>query len=197
MGGTFDPIHLGHLFIAEAAREFAALDEVWWLPNSSPPHREGKRANVPAATRAEMVRLAIASNPAFRLCTLELERSGPSYTVETLRDLQELHPQNEWHWIAGADTMRDLPNWFRIGEVFERARFVALSRPGQSLDAAREVLDRQFETWQNERVAWLEAPGLHIASRDLRARLEEGLPVRYLVPDEVRDFILEHGLYRS
>ena len=197
MGGTFDPIHLGHLFIAEAARHFAALDEVWWLPNSSPPHREGKRASVPAATRAEMVRLAIASNPAFRLCTLELERAGPSYTVETLRDLQALHPQNEWHWIAGADTMRDLPNWFRIGEVFGLARFVALSRPGQSLDAAREVLDREFETWQNERVAWLEAPGLHIASRDLRARLEEGLPVRYLVPDEVRDFILEHGLYRS
>ena len=144
-----------------------------------------------------MVRLAIASNPSFQLCTLELERTGPSYTVETLRDLQQLYPQNEWHWIAGADTMRDLPNWFRIEEVFERARFVAVSRPGQSLDEAREVLRARFEAWQNERIAWLEAPGLHIASRDLRARLEAGSSVRYLVPDEVRDFILEHGLYRS
>lgn len=197
MGGTFDPIHLGHLFIAEAARVFAGLDAVWWLPNNAPPHREGKFARVPAATRAAMVRLAIASNPAFRLCTLELERAGPSYTVETLRDLQQLHAEAEWHWIAGADTMLDLPNWFEIEAVFGLARFVAVSRPGQNLGEARRVLRARFAPWQNERVSWLEAPGLHIASRDLRERMAAGLPVRYLLPDEVRDYIEEHGLYRS
>lgn len=197
MGGTFDPIHLGHLFIAEAARRFAGLEEVWWLPNNAPPHREGKFASVPAATRAEMVRLAIASNPAFKLCTLELERSGPSYTVETLHDLGHLQPGAQWHWIAGADTMRDLPNWFRIDEVFEQTRFVAVSRPGQDLGEARAMLHDRFEPWQNERIAWLEAPGLHIASRDLRGRLEQGLTVRYLVPDEVREFIEKHGLYHG
>ncbi len=197
MGGTFDPVHMGHLFIAEAARCFAKLEEVWWLPNNAPPHREGKFALVPAATRGEMVRLAIASNPRFQLCTLELEREGPSYTIHTLRDLVRLHPGFEWHWIAGADTMSDLPNWFCIEEVFERARFVAISRPGQDLQQAREVLRKQFEPWQNERITWLEAPGLHIASRELRTRLRQGLPVRYLVPDEVREFIEEHRLYRS
>ncbi len=196
MGGTFDPIHFGHLFIAEAARVWAGLEEVWWLPNSAPPHREGKSAAVEAATRAEMVRLAIASNPAFRLCTLELERAGPSFTVQTLRDLGQLRPEAEWHWIAGTDTISDLPNWFCVEEVFERARFVAVSRPGQELRQAREVLHKRFGPWQNERVSWLEAPGLHIASRDLRARLSQGLPVRYLVPDEVREFIEEHDLYR-
>ena len=197
MGGTFDPIHFGHLFIAEAARELAGLDEVWWLPNNAPPHREGKRATLPAETRAAMVRLAIASNPRFQLCLIEIEREGPSYTLQTLRALGERHAGFEWHWIAGADTVAELPNWYRIEEVFERTGFVAVSRPGQDLQAARESLQERFTPWQNERISWLEAPGLHIASRDLRHRLEEGRPVRYLIPDSVRLFIEERGLYRK
>jgi nicotinate-nucleotide adenylyltransferase len=197
MGGTFDPIHFGHLFIAEAAAHFAQLDEVWWLPNGSPPHREGKEAMLPAETRAEMVRLAIASNPRFRLCLIEVERGGRSYTVETLRDLTAQHPDFHWHWIAGADTVADLVNWFQIDEVLKLARFVAVSRPGQDLQEAREVLQQRFAPWQNERVAWLEAPGLHIASRDLRARLRADLPTRYLIPEEVRAFIEERALYRA
>jgi nicotinate-nucleotide adenylyltransferase len=196
MGGTFDPVHFGHLFIAHAAQHFAALDEVWWLPNGAPPHREGKDATADAETRCEMVRLAVASNPKFKVSRLEIERGGRSYTVQTLRDLGELHPNFEWHWIAGADTAADLPNWYLVDEVFERARFIAVSRPGQDLSSARDLLQKRFSAWQNQRVAWLEAPGLHTASRDLRARLRAGLPVRYLVPDEVLALIKERGLYQ-
>jgi nicotinate-nucleotide adenylyltransferase len=197
MGGTFDPVHFGHLFIAQAAQQLAALDEVWWVPNNVPAHREGKTATLDADSRARLVQLAIADNPRFVLSRVELDRPGPSYAIDTVaRVREELRARGhepELFWIMGADALLDLPTWRRSGELLQECRFLAASRPGFDLEKAYAALARD----QRERVQIFEVPGLHIASRELRARSEKGLPIRYLVPEPVRAWIEQSGCYRD
>ena len=193
MGGTFDPIHFGHLFIAEAARVACELDEVIFFPNGVPAHAEGKNATLDAETRFEMTELAIASHSHFRASRIEIERPGKSFAFDTLTQFQiELGSETELFFIVGADSILDILTWHRGAELFEMCRFVAASRPGFDLEIARKRLSER----QNSRVEWLEVPGLHIASRDLRERVKNGLPIRYLVPDEVANWIEKLGLYK-
>lgn len=194
MGGTFDPPHFGHLFIAEAARHACELDEVIWIPTGQPAHAEGKTARADAPARFEMTRRAIASHSHFSLSRLEIDRPGPSYAFDTVRELQKsLGAETELWFIVGGDSIAEILTWYRGEELLEMCHFVAASRPGASLDDARERLSPS----QRARVVWLEIPGLHIASRELRARVARDEPIRYLVPDEVQEFIVAHGLYRS
>ena len=194
MGGTFDPIHFGHLFIAEEARVRCHLDQVVFFPNNQPAHREGKSANVDAETRFALTQYAIDNNPHFRVSRIELERPGPSYAFDTLRLFQqEFGAQTELFFIVGADSLADVLTWYHGAELFEMCRFVACSRPGFDLHKAASALS---ET-QRANVVLLEVPGLHIASRELRHRVREGLPIRYLVPDAVERAIDERGLYRE
>lgn len=194
MGGTFDPIHFGHLFIAEEARIVCGLDEVIFFPNNQPAHAEGKAANLAPETRYDLLESAIAPNPYFRASRIELERPGKSYAYDTLLLFREqLGHQTELFFIMGADSMRDIMTWYRGPELFGLCRFVAASRPGYDLEAAKDRLTPK----QRERVTWLEVPGLHIASRDLRERLRAGRTVRYLTPDNVVSRIAELGLYQG
>jgi nicotinate-nucleotide adenylyltransferase len=194
MGGTFDPIHDGHLFIAEASRVACRLDRVLWIPNRQPAHREGKNAHAEAEIRYDLTVAATRDNPHFEVSRVELDRPGPSFAIDTLR---HFHAQgidgNNLFWILGADAINDVPTWHRSGELFSMCRFIACNRPGFDLRDAR----REMSEEQNERVTWLELPGLHIASRDLRQRVRDGQPIRYLLPDAVREEIERRGLYRD
>lgn len=192
MGGTFDPIHFGHLFIAEEARVHCALDKVLWIPNRQPAHREGKTAYLSPQTRCEMVRLAIASNAAFELSLVEIERDGPSYAIDTLKYFRARFGEaSELFFIMGADSMSDILTWHRGAELFELCQFIATSRPGYDLQEVKGKLSNE----QQARVTWLEVPGLHIASREVRGRVTEGQAIRYLTPDVVVDEIVRGNLY--
>jgi nicotinate-nucleotide adenylyltransferase len=193
MGGTFDPIHFGHLFIAEEARVRCGLREVIFFPNNQPAHREGKDAHLDPETRFELTRLAVEPNPHFRMSRVEIDRDGPSYAFDTLRYFQEeFGAAAELFFVMGADSINDVLTWYRGPELFGMCRFVATTRPGYDLEAAKRRLSPQ----QLQRVEFLEVPGLHIASRDLRRRVRDGLPIRYLTPDVVEHAIHERGLYR-
>lgn len=193
MGGTFDPVHFGHLFIAEAARVACNLEEVIFFPNGTPAHAEGKIAQLDGEVRLELLQIALASNRYFRASRLELERPGKSFAFDTIVEFQsQIGPETELFFIVGADSMLDISTWHRGAELFEMCRFVAASRPGFDLEAAKTRLTER----QCERTIWLEVPGLHIASRDLRDRVKMGWPVRYLMPDGVEKRIGELGLYK-
>lgn len=194
MGGTFDPVHFGHLFIAEAARIACDLESVIFFPNGTPAHAEGKVAQLDGEIRLELLEIAIASNRNFCASRLELERPGKSFAFDSITEFQRrLGVQTELFFIGGADSMLDILTWYRGAELFELCRFVAASRPGFDLETAKTRLTAR----QNERTIWLEVPGLHIASRDLRQRVQQGLPVRYLMPDGVAARIGELGLYKE
>jgi len=190
MGGTFDPIHLGHLFIAEEARVRFALDEVWFVPNNTPAHVQGKSAQLSPQQRLELCELAVADNVHFRVSTVEIERQGKSYAFDTINQIKT-QTGAELSWILGGDAIAEVLTWHRGEELFELVRFIAASRPGFSLQSAQEALNAA----QASRVEWMEIPGLHIASRDLRQRLQNRQTIRYLVPDAVRNRIEELGLY--
>ena len=194
MGGTFDPIHFGHLFIAEAARVVCDLEEVIFFPNGTPAHAEGKVAQLSGEVRLELLEIAIASNRYFRASRLELERPGKSFAYDSILGFQaEFGIQSELFFIVGADSMLDILTWYRGAELFELCHFVAASRPGFDLETAKARLTPR----QRARTIWLQVPGLHIASRDLRQRVKEGLPVRYLLPEGVEKRISELGLYQD
>jgi nicotinate-nucleotide adenylyltransferase len=194
MGGTFDPLHIGHLFIAENARLACGLEEVIFFPNGIPAHAEGKNATASAEIRLEMTRRATSDNPYFRVSDIEIKREGKSYAFDTIQEFQrQLGSDVELHYIVGADSMRDILTWYRGAELFDLCRFVASTRPGFNLEAARANLN----AFQQSRVTWLEAPGLHIASRELRERIKNGHVIRYLVPDEVLYVIESRKLYSS
>lgn len=194
MGGTFDPIHFGHLFIAEEARVRCGLDKVIFVPNNQPAQRDGKTANAAVEARFELTEMAIADNPRFGISRVEVDRPGPSYLFDTLRFFRdELSAETELYFIMGADSMNDLPTWYRSAELFSLCRFVAASRPGYDLTQ----IASQFSVEQQARVDFLEMPGLYIASRDLRERVRNDWPIRYLVPDIVEREIEKRGLYRG
>ncbi len=188
LGGTFDPIHYGHLAIAEEARERLALARVLFIPTGEPPHKPQGRAS--AEDRCRMTELAIADNPAFAVSRVEIDRPGRSYTVETLRALHAQHPDTHFSFLIGADMALDFHRWRDPDGILAQADVVAITRPGYDLSALATLPAAG-------RLTPLEAPGLLLSSTDLRERVREGRGIRYLVPEAVREFIIERGLYRS
>ncbi|PZM67181.1 nicotinate-nucleotide adenylyltransferase [Paenibacillus dendritiformis] len=190
MGGTFNPIHLGHLVAAECAREAANLDEVWFMPAHVPPHK----TNHPQADgkhRLEMTRLAIAGNPSFRASDWELARGGVSYTYETVISLRAAYPAVSWHWIIGGDMVDYLPKWHRIDELMRLIRFVGLHRPG-----IRWNEEKLPAAWRG-RILAADMPQMDISSTDIRERRAAGRSIRYLVPEAVEHYMARWGLYES
>lgn len=188
LGGTFDPIHVGHLLLGEAAREELALDKVIFIPAGHQWRKEEvDREIAPAEHRLAMVRLAIAGNPAFEASSVEIEREGPSYSVDTLEALRAEMPDARLWFIAGADALVDMPHWHEVDRIFELATVVAAGRPGE------EERPGAF----SERVTWLRMPEIEISSTMIRERVGSGRSIRYMVPDAVREYIAEHRLYGS
>ena len=194
LGGTFDPIHIGHLAVAEEAREALGLDRVLFVPAGEPPHKDAA-AVTPPADRVAMVELAIADNPAFALSRVEVDRAGPSFTVDTLVALAAASPDVAWTLILSAESFRGLPTWHEPERLFERARIAVVPRAG--LEAPSDAwIDERFPGCA-DRVIRLDGPHLRLSATAIRARVAAGRSIRYLVPDAVIGYIGDHGLYRT
>ena len=194
MGGTFDPIHIGHLACAEQAREACRLDGVVFMPAGDPWMKHGRRL-ASAEDRFAMVSLAVRDNPRFDASRLEVDRAGETYTVDTLRALRRHYPTNvELYFLSGADAILRISEWHDATEVTELAHLIAVTRPGYRIDEARERYARAFGA--GLRVDQLEVTALSVSSTDLREKVRMGESIRYLVPQVVADYIEEHGLYR-
>jgi nicotinate-nucleotide adenylyltransferase len=192
MGGTFDPIHLGHLFIAEDVRVRLNLDRVLFIPNGTPPHKSGSGITS-AQRRFEMTCLATKSNPYFDCDAVEMHRQGTSYAVETLAILLERYPDTDLFYITGIDAVAEILTWKRHEEVVRMATFVAATRPGFDTDLLKRVLPASYV----DRIEIIESVGLDISSTEVRKRIAAGLSVRYLVPDAVLEYIATNNLYRK
>lgn len=192
LGGTFDPVHLGHLIIAENARCRLNLDKLLFVP-AGQPWLKTERAVTPVHHRVAMLRLAIASNAAFELDPREVERSGPSYSVDTLEELRAAYPRGtEFSFVVGWDLLAQLPRWHRPQRLLELCHLVAVPRPGyhKPLDKLESILPGI-----GQRVVSLDWPRLAISASNIRRRRAQGLSIRYLVPPKVLAYIEEHGLY--
>ena len=193
-GGTFDPPHMGHLVMAEAARSQLGLHEVIFMPAAQPPHKQGKKICA-TEQRVAMVRHAIADNEDFTLSTFEASRKGPNYTTETMRLLrEEWGDRVELFFIMGLDSLVDLPLWYKPQQLIELVKLAVIARPGYHADM--DTLERLLPGI-SKRVFFAHAPLIGISSTDIRKRVQEGKSIRYLVPRGVEQYIEEWGLYRQ
>ncbi len=193
MGGTFDPVHYGHLYIAECARFKFGLDKVLFVPSGQPVHKRRPDILTPER-RAEMVRLAVSSNPYFELSTIEVDRPGPSYAVDTLGLLHSSRGAQDYYFITGADAILEILTWKDMARLFALCRFIAVTRPGYSLELLDAVLQK-LTPEQRSRIYIHETSGILVSSTDIRRRVAEGEPVKYLLPENVEDYIRRNGLY--
>jgi nicotinate-nucleotide adenylyltransferase len=191
LGGTFDPPHYGHLLAAQEAAWQLDLARVLFLPARQNPLKRGE-SNTAAEDRCHMVELAIADNPRFELSRLDMDRPGPSYTVDLLRELTR--PGCELFFIVGGDILPELPRWYAPSEILELATLVIANRPGSPPPDAYQLAAQLPGT--RPRLEAIDMPAVDISSSDLRARVHAGQPIRYLTPPAVERYILERGLYR-
>ncbi|MFL6024289.1 MAG: nicotinate-nucleotide adenylyltransferase [Marmoricola sp.] len=190
MGGTFDPVHHGHLVAASEAQAHFGLDEVVFVPTGRP-WQKAAREVTSAEHRYLMTVVATAANPRFRVSRVDIDRDGPTYTIDTLGDMAAKYPDADLYFITGADALGDIFTWRDAGELFELAHFVGCTRPGYEMDAD------SLTGIPSDRVTILEIPALAISSTDCRERTAAGQPVWYLVPDGVVQYIAKHHLYGS
>ncbi|MGF6886184.1 nicotinate-nucleotide adenylyltransferase [Nocardia sp. GAS34] len=192
MGGTFDPVHHGHLVAASEVAHRFDLDEVIFVPTGEPWQKSGKQVS-PAEDRYLMTVIATASNPRFSVSRVDIDRGKTTYTVDTLRDLQAQHPDAELYFITGADALSNILTWQDWTELFELAKFVGVSRPGYDLNI--EDLEKHLRDSPDDAVTVIEIPALAISSSECRRRASQGRPVWYLVPDGVVQYISKRHLY--
>jgi len=188
MGGTFDPVHNGHLLAAERAWQEAVLDEVWFMPANIPPHKLS-RPFTAALDRLRMVELATSDNPHFRVCDYELVRGGTSFTFDTMTELTALHPGITFSYIVGADMLIYLPKWHRVDELAKLVDFIGVGRPGYGFEP------EELSPALRERITLVPMPLTEISSTVIRERSRSGLSVRYLIPDAVREYMEVNRLY--
>lgn len=184
LGGTFDPIHIGHLILAQEAHIRLRLDKVVFVPAATPPHKDPQSV-APASHRLHMVELAVSGDPRFEVSDVELRRPGRSYTVDTLRHMRRLWPDVQLFLLIGVDNLKELTTWKEYEALFQLSRIVVAYRPGT--EPGGEL---------TERVRFLPIPMVAISASEIRARVAKGEPIRYLVPPEVEWYIREQGLYR-
>lgn len=190
MGGTFDPIHIGHLIAAETAREQCNLHEVWFIPTYAPP----LKANEPGVSgerRYEMVSEAIVSNPSFRALDIELQRGGVSYSYDTVMELQLRNPNDTFSYIIGSDRINDLAKWHKIEQLAKHISFIGMERPSDPIHVEK------LPSYLQERLQLINMPAIEISSTEIRKRKSAGQSVQYLVPDEVHRYIRRYSLYES
>lgn len=180
LGGTFNPPHIGHLIIAQEVSQALNLDRIWFIPTYEPPHKNSVEINV--THRVELLKLAIEDNDSFSLNTIEIDRAGKSYTIDTIHMLKETYPETEFYFIIGADMVEYLPNWYKIDELMSLIQFVGVKRPGYRLKSNYPIME-------------VDVPMVAISSSAIRERVQKNKSIQYLVPDSVHTYIKEHGLY--
>jgi nicotinate-nucleotide adenylyltransferase len=183
LGGTFDPPHHGHLLIANEVLSSLQLDEVWFMPNQEPPHKK-KSETIRNEDRLQMLELAVKDNQQFRVKSIELERSGPSFTIETMKILKSQYPDYQFFFIIGADMIEYLPKWHKINELVELVQFVGVDRSDYNHDT-------------NYPIIYVDVPAIEVSSSLIRERLKKGKTVRYLLPEPVIEYIKECRLYET
>ncbi len=195
-GGSFNPVHVAHLALAESAREEGRLDRVIFMPARVPPHKPFAPLAA-SQDRLEMLRLALADSPHFEVSFLELEREGPSYTLTTVRRLKgQLGPECTLCLIVGADSVCDMPKWWRARELVQEVELIGLRRPG-SPPVCAAGLEEHFGAQKAAEIleSIIDGPLLEVSATEVRARVRRGRSIRCLVPEPVREYILAHGLY--
>ena len=190
-GGTFDPVHLGHLLLAENAADALGLTQVLFTPAADPPHKESDDI-APASHRVAMVTLAIEDNPRFALSRVDLDRPGPHYTADALALLHQQFPSAELYFLMGGDALRDFPQWHAPAQILHHARLGVMRRPGAVIDLAHiEAVVPGIA----DRVSFVDAPEISISGTTIRERLRNGHSVRYQVTANVERYLIEHHLY--
>ncbi len=193
-GGTFNPIHMGHLRLAQEVCKRMDLEKIVFVPDALPPHKLGT-GFAPAQDRFNMVQLAIQEYPNFIVSDIELRRTGLSYTIDTLRELHDIHPNKDLYFIIGADSVQQLHTWHNAHEMIQLATFVGVVRPGY--DAVLDEAVKHFGEIAKKRILLLDTPKYDISATKIRERIAEGLPIDGLVPDCVKQYIEDKGLYRG
>lgn len=197
IGGSFDPVHLGHLITAQDALERFELDEVMFVPAAIPPHKQHLQ-QVDAEHRINMLKLATDNDLRLSVSDMEIMRGGISYTYDTIASLREEYPDVKWVLVVGSDTLVDLHNWYKIDELLELCDVATFLRPGESsLAEIAKKIDLSSSAKKRLLGSIVEAHLIEISSTEIRMRVAEGLGIRYLVPPEIEMYICEHGLYRG
>ncbi len=193
MGGTFDPIHFGHLATAESVREIFKLDEILFIPSARPPHKV-ERQITPELHRLMMTFLATKSNEFFQVSPMEFLRDGLSYTLDTMTELTKKYGAGtELFFIIGADSMADLSKWYKARELLSKAHFIATNRP--NVEVNLEALKEFFGASAMKHIHQVSTPGLEISSTDIREKIKSGKSIKYLVPEVVEEYIIKERLY--
>lgn len=190
-GGTFDPPHIGHLVVADQALTQLRLDEVWFMPVGQPTHKDSNGIS-PAHHRVAMVGLAIKGHPGFQLSLLDVERPAPHYSSTAMEILEQRHPEHDWFFIMGADSLADLPHWHRPQRLIALATLAVAGRPGVRLDLS-EI--EHAVPGVSQRVHWVRAPLVDLSATELRRMARDGASLRYLVPAAVIEYVHTHRLY--
>jgi nicotinate-nucleotide adenylyltransferase len=192
-GGTFDPLHIGHLILAETACDALSLSQVLFVPAAHPPHKQDAPITS-VGHRVAMVEAAIADNPRFTLSDIDIKRDGPHYTADTLQLFAEKYPDADLFFLLGGDSLHDFPTWYEPQLIIRYAKLAVMSRPGAVIDMS--ALEARLQGI-SQRVVIVEAPIIGISATLLRQRLKTNQSIRYLVPDAVEQYITQHQLYRN
>ena len=196
MGGTFDPIHIGHLILGETAQQQFDLDEVCYMPAGNPPHKQNRTGRATDKQRVAMVRLAIRSNPHFSLLLDEMNADGYSYTYRTLESLRERFPDNDYYFIIGADSLTDFDTWREPQRIMDNCRMVVATRNQMDPGIFDDLLEKRRKQFHGDFLK-LDTPNLDISSKNIRAMIGRGISVKYYLPDEVIAYIRENHIYRN
>lgn len=193
IGGTFDPIHYGHLVVAEEVRQKFGIQKVIFIPAARPPHKMGQEISEPHH-RVNMTRLATASNRYFEVSTIEIERQGLSYTIDTVQEIKSIYKIETVYFITGADAVLEILNWKEAEKLLNMCTFIAATRPGYNLNNLKETL-KSLPGEIFKKTLPLEVPALSISSSDIRQRVREGRSIKYLLPEPVEQYIKENKIY--
>jgi len=193
-GGTFDPPHLGHLILADEARNQLQIDRLLWVLAAHPPHKQQQEVS-PLSQRLELIRAAIASEPCFELSTVDIDRAGPHYALDTVRIISAQFPGEEITYIMGGDSLRDLPNWHMPLQLMQACTWIGVMRRPDD-DVHLTTLEKCLPGI-SAKVMFLDAPRLEISSSQIRLRIAEGRPFRYYLPVPVFDLVVQRGYYRA
>jgi len=196
MGGTFDPIHYGHLVTAEAVRSEFGLEKVYFVPSGNPPHKDSGQVT-DSQHRYLMTFLSITTNKYFETSSVEINRTGKSYAYDTVKIFQQNFPEHDLYFITGADAIKEILSWHRVEELLDLCYFVAATRPGYDLDDLKKEELKVLPEDYLQRIMIIEVPAMAISSTDIKRRVREGKPIKYLLPEAVEHYIYKTGLYAS
>lgn len=198
IGGSFNPIHIGHLVVAEEARVRFSLDRVIFVPVGAPGYKKSAKELLDPEIRFAMTLLATASNPHFFVSRIEIDYFAKSYTYDTMKEFKKIYPEEDYniYFISGADSVLGILTWKKPKELLSMCYFIAATRPGYNLKKLKDELKKIGEECE-KRVFVMKVPALSISSTEIRKRIREGLPIKYLVPEEVEEYIKKHNLYKE